>query len=184
MSLGYLWWACISLKGYCHGLTFAEFRSAKHILQQWRPTNTGPVFKKNYNASVMKLKKSAIIVIPPGAQDPNLKKSAWFFQVLPPWQCPFNVRFNSTSTAVTIPPLSRATPRTSSGPGLGNRLKQSCPGGTRVGKIKSNLSLSLWSTLLLGLHSVKKIANFLGKNSRICNWLVRQEYLSKLKAVV
>ena len=24
------------------------------------------------------------IVIPPGAQDPNLEKSAWFFQVLPP----------------------------------------------------------------------------------------------------
>ena len=46
-------------------------------------------FDKNYNASVMKLKKSSIIVIPPGAQDPNLKKSAWFFQVLPPWQCPF-----------------------------------------------------------------------------------------------
>ena len=33
-------------------------------------------FDKNYNASVMKLKKSSIIVIPLGAQDPNLKKLA------------------------------------------------------------------------------------------------------------
>ena len=49
-------------------------------------------FDKNYKASVMKLKKSFIIVIPPGAQDSNLKKSAWFFQVLPPWQCPFKYR--------------------------------------------------------------------------------------------
>ena len=38
-------------------------------------------FDKNYNASVMKLKKSFIIVIPPGAQDPNLKKSASFFKL-------------------------------------------------------------------------------------------------------
>ena len=35
----------------------------------------------------MKLKKSSVIVIPPGAQDP---KSARFFRVLPPYQCPFN----------------------------------------------------------------------------------------------
>ena len=33
---------------------------------------------------------SALFVIPPGAQDPNLKKSARFFQVLPPWRCTFN----------------------------------------------------------------------------------------------
>ena len=33
-------------------------------------------FDKNYNASEMRLRKSSIIVIPPGAQDPSLKKSA------------------------------------------------------------------------------------------------------------
>ena len=36
-------------------------------------------FDKNYYAGVMKLKKCSIIVIPPGAQNPNLKKSARFF---------------------------------------------------------------------------------------------------------
>ena len=30
-------------------------------------------------------------MIPTGAQDPNLKKTACFFQVLPPWQRPFNL---------------------------------------------------------------------------------------------
>ena len=45
-------------------------------------------FEKNYNASVKKLNESYIIVTPPGAQYSNLKKSAWLFQVLPPWQCP------------------------------------------------------------------------------------------------
>ena len=60
------------------------------VLQQRKPTNTGPVLIKNNNASITKLKKGSIIVIPPGAQDPILKKSAWLFQVLPPWQYPFN----------------------------------------------------------------------------------------------
>ena len=66
-----------------------KIKSAKHILQQWKTYKYWSSFDKNYNASVMKLKKSSIIVIPTGAQDPNLKKSAWFFHVLLPWQCPF-----------------------------------------------------------------------------------------------
>ena len=37
-------------------------------------------FDKNYNASVMKLKKSSIIVIPPGAQDLNWKSQPDFFK--------------------------------------------------------------------------------------------------------
>ena len=74
----------LSLRGHCHGLTCAEFKSAKTHFTAAETSKYWSSFDKNYNASVMKLKKGSIIVIPPGAQDSNLKKSAWFFQVLPP----------------------------------------------------------------------------------------------------
>ena len=66
----------LEFKGYCHGLTCAEFKNAKTNFTATETYKYWSSFDKNYNASVMKLKKSSIIVIPPGAQDPNLKKSA------------------------------------------------------------------------------------------------------------
>ena len=72
----YLWQG---LKGHCHEHRFKNSRFQKDILQQWKPTNTGPVLIKiTMPDGVMKLKKSSIIVTPPWAQDPNFKKSAWF----------------------------------------------------------------------------------------------------------
>ena len=65
-----------SLKGHCHGLTCAEFKSAKTHFTATKTYKYWSSFDKNDNASVMKLKKSSIIVIPPKAQDPNLKTSA------------------------------------------------------------------------------------------------------------
>ena len=68
-----------SIKGTLSRASLQKFKISKRTLRQRKPTNTGPVLTKNYNTSVMKLKKSSIIVIPPGAQDPNLKKLACFF---------------------------------------------------------------------------------------------------------
>ena len=64
------------LKGHCHGLTCAEFKTTKTHFTATETDKYWSNFDQNYNASVMKLKKSYIIVIPPGAQDRNLKKSA------------------------------------------------------------------------------------------------------------
>ena len=65
------------LKGHCHGLTCVEFKSAKTHFTATETYKYWSSFDKNYNASLMKLKKlSSIILIPPGAQDSNLKKSA------------------------------------------------------------------------------------------------------------
>ena len=81
-----------SLKGTLSRAALQKLKSAKthftatKAYKYWSSFDT---INANYNTSVMKLKKSSIIVIPSGAQDPNLKKSTWFFQVLPPWQCPF-----------------------------------------------------------------------------------------------
>ena len=64
------------LKGHCQGLTCAEFKSAKTHLTATETYKYWSSFDKNYNASVMKLKKRSIIVVPPGAQVPNLKTLA------------------------------------------------------------------------------------------------------------
>ena len=37
----------VSLKGHCHEHLFKNSRLQKHILQQWKPTNTGAVWIKN-----------------------------------------------------------------------------------------------------------------------------------------
>ena len=79
----------LCLKGHCHGLTCAEFESAKTHFTATETYKYRSSFDKNYDTSVIRLKKSSLIGIPPGAQNPNLKKSAGLFQVLPPWQCPF-----------------------------------------------------------------------------------------------
>ena len=81
------------VKGHCYEHRFKNLRVQKQILQQRKPTvykySAGSSFTENYSASAMKLKKSSIIVISPGAQDPNLKKSAWSFHVRPLLRCPF-----------------------------------------------------------------------------------------------
>ena len=66
----------LHLKGHCHGLTCTEFKRAKTHFAATETYKYWSSFDKNYNASVMKLKKNSIIVIPPGVQGPNLKKSA------------------------------------------------------------------------------------------------------------
>ena len=48
----------------------------KHILQQRKPTNTGPVLIKLQ----CQCNEAEIIVITPGAQDPNLKSQPDFFK--------------------------------------------------------------------------------------------------------
>ena len=65
------------LKGHCHEHRLKNSRVQKHILQQRKPTNPGPVLIKNCNsvlsASVIKLKKVlSLRNIPPGAQHHQL----------------------------------------------------------------------------------------------------------------
>ena len=64
---------------------------------------------------------------------------------------------------VTIPP--GAAPRTSTGPGMGNCLKQSGPGDTGAGRMESNFSFFLWSSPFLALSSVENFAYFPKKKS-------------------
>ena len=75
------------LKGHCHEHRFESSRVQKHILQQRKPSKTGPVLIKISMPVYWSLINS-IIVIPPGAQDPNFKSQPDFFQVLEPWQYP------------------------------------------------------------------------------------------------
>ena len=56
--------------------SFQKFKISKTHLTATKTYKYWSSFDKNYNVSVMKLKKSAIIVVPPRAQDPNLEKSA------------------------------------------------------------------------------------------------------------
>ena len=85
-----------ALKGHCHGLTCAEFKSAKTHFTAMETYKYWSSFDKNYNAIVMKLKKCSIIVIPPGAQDPTRKRQPDFFKfchcdsvpLLMPWVMP------------------------------------------------------------------------------------------------
>ena len=64
------------LKG---ALPRASLQKFKSVTTHFTATETNKYwnsFDKNYNANVIKLKKSSLIVIPPGARDPKFKKSA------------------------------------------------------------------------------------------------------------
>ena len=63
-------------KGTLSQASLQKLKSAKTHFTAMETYKYWPSLDKNYNASIMKLKKRPIIVIPTGAQDPNLKKSA------------------------------------------------------------------------------------------------------------
>ena len=66
----------ISLKGTLSLASLQKFKISKTHFTETETYKLWFSFDKNHNVSVMKLKKCSISVIPPGAQDPNLKKSA------------------------------------------------------------------------------------------------------------
>ena len=75
-------------KGTLSQASLQKCKSAKTHFTATETYKYWSSFDKSNNAS----KKSFIVVIKPGTQDTNLKKSAWFFQVLPPWQCHFKLQ--------------------------------------------------------------------------------------------
>ena len=64
------------LKGHSLWLTCAEFKSAKTHFTATKTYKYWSSFDKKIQCQCNEAEKSSIIVIPPGAQDPNLKKSA------------------------------------------------------------------------------------------------------------
>ena len=63
-----------AVKGTLSRASLQIFKNAKTHFTATETYEYCSSFVKNYNASVMKLKKSSITVIPPGAQDRNVKK--------------------------------------------------------------------------------------------------------------
>ena len=65
--------------------TMSRASLQKFKISNRKPTNTSPdLITPQLQCQCNKTEKSSIFAIPPGAQDPNLKKSARVFQVLPP----------------------------------------------------------------------------------------------------
>ena len=84
----------------------------------------------------------------------------------------------------------RATPGTSPAlrsRGVGNCLKPSCPGGRGAGQIENNFLLFPRSCAVrhfsVDAGPRGEDCLFLGRISRICSRLVREDNLSKLKSV-
>ena len=85
---------------------------------------------------------------------------------------------------VTIPPPGNPGDKSSpSGPGVGNCLKRSCPGGRGRGKSKFSCEAPHFSVDTMVLDHVEKTACFQGKSLEfVADWLEKNN-LSKLKSV-